>query len=68
MKTFIARIDPSDRKWFLVDLRGATMGRVAVRVIDRVTGEEIKCIPPEAMLDTLAGIRAAIGLLLDSNM
>ncbi len=46
MKTFIARIDPSDRKWFLVDLRGATMGRVAVRVADIIRGKDKPVFSP----------------------
>ena len=43
----------------------AGAGRVAVKIVDQVTGQEIKSIPSEGMLRALAAIRAAIGLLLD---
>ncbi|NLJ80899.1 MAG: flagellar protein FlaG [Firmicutes bacterium] len=39
--------------------------RVMVKVIDLATGEVIKEIPPEELLDTVARIRDMIGLLLD---
>lgn len=32
MKTFVPKIDPANRKWYLVDLEGATLGRAAVKV------------------------------------
>jgi uncharacterized FlaG/YvyC family protein len=45
-------------------LRDESSGRVAVRTTDMVTGQT-RTIPPEEMLKALAGIRLAIGLLMD---
>lgn len=39
MKTFIPKIEPANRKWFLVDLNGATLGRAAVQVAQLLTGK-----------------------------
>ncbi len=47
-------------------LRDPVSGRVAVRSIDTVTGE-VRTIPPEVLLLTVANIRQAIGLILDSE-
>jgi uncharacterized FlaG/YvyC family protein len=47
-------------------LRDPASGRVAVRSIDTVTGE-VRTIPPEVLLATMANIRRAIGLILDSQ-
>lgn len=32
MKTFLPKIDPANRRWYLVDLGGVTLGRAAVQV------------------------------------
>ena len=60
-----ARSEPHSQS--LQFVRDPASGRVAVKVVDEVTGEEIKSIPSEGMLRALAGIRAAIGLLLDQK-
>jgi large subunit ribosomal protein L13 len=39
MKTFIPKIDPANRKWYVVDLQGATLGRVAVQVAAMLRGK-----------------------------
>lgn len=41
--------------------------RIMVKVVDMVTQEVIKEIPPEDVLDTAARIREAIGLLIDER-
>lgn len=48
-------------------VRDPASGRVAVKVMDDATGEVVRCIPPEKLLRVLAGIRDAIGLLLDDS-
>ena len=48
-------------------LRDPESGRVAVQVVDSVTGDEIRQIPPEEMMKALASIRKAIGLVLDER-
>lgn len=39
MKTFLPKIDPANRKWYLVDLQGATLGRAAVKVATLLRGK-----------------------------
>ncbi len=39
MKTFVPKIESMDRKWFLVDLEGVTMGRAAVQVANILRGK-----------------------------
>jgi len=39
--------------------------RVVVRVVDTKSGQVIREIPPEKMLDTFTRMEAALGLLLD---
>jgi len=46
MKTLSLKIDPSERKWFLIDLNGATLGRVAVRVADILRGKNKPIFTP----------------------
>jgi uncharacterized FlaG/YvyC family protein len=48
-------------------LRHASSGRVAVRTTEVATGKAYT-IPPEKMLEVIAGIREAIGLLLDRKI
>lgn len=50
MKTFIPQVDPSRRKWYLIDLDGATLGRVAVKVADILRGKDKPIFTPH--LDT----------------
>jgi large subunit ribosomal protein L13 len=50
MKTFIPKVDPTNRKWWVVDLDGATMGRAAVRVANVLRGKDKPIFTPH--LDT----------------
>lgn len=50
MKTFIPKIDPNNRRWYLVDLQDATLGRVAVRVANILRGKNKPVFTPH--LDT----------------
>ena len=50
MKTFIPKVDPSNRKWWVVDLEGETLGRVAVKVADILRGKNKPTFTPH--LDT----------------
>jgi large subunit ribosomal protein L13 len=46
MKTFIPKIDPSQRDWYVVNLEGATLGRVAVQVADILRGKNKPIFTP----------------------
>jgi len=46
MKTFIPKIDSHDRNWFVIDLEGATLGRVAVKVADILRGKNKPIFTP----------------------
>jgi large subunit ribosomal protein L13 len=50
MKTFIPKVDAARRPWHLVDLEGATLGRVAVKVADILRGKNKPIFTPH--LDT----------------
>lgn len=50
MKTFIPKIDSHDRKWYVIDLEGATLGRVAIKVADILRGKNKPIFTPH--LDT----------------
>jgi large subunit ribosomal protein L13 len=50
MKTFIPKVDPTNRKWWVMDLDGATMGRAAVRVANVLRGKDKPIFTPH--LDT----------------
>ncbi|HKK21304.1 MAG TPA: 50S ribosomal protein L13 [candidate division Zixibacteria bacterium] len=50
MKTFIPRIEPNNRKWYLVDLEGARLGRAAVQVAGVLRGKTKPIFTPH--LDT----------------
>lgn len=50
MKTFIPKIDPSNRKWFVVDLEKAILGRSAVKVANVLRGKNKPIFTPH--LDT----------------
>jgi large subunit ribosomal protein L13 len=50
MKTFIPKIDPAIRKWWVVDLEGQTLGRVAVKVATILRGKDKPHFTPH--LDT----------------
>ncbi len=46
MKTIVPKIDPQDRKWYVIDLEGATMGRVAVHVANILRGKNKPIFSP----------------------
>jgi large subunit ribosomal protein L13 len=46
MKTIMPKIEPKDRKWYVVDLDGAIMGRVAVQVADILRGKNKPIFSP----------------------
>lgn len=46
MKTIMPKIEPKDRKWYVVDLDGAVMGRVAVQVADILRGKNKPIFSP----------------------
>jgi large subunit ribosomal protein L13 len=50
MKTFIPKVDPNNRKWVVVDLNGAVLGRAAVKVADMLRGKDKPIFTPH--LDT----------------
>jgi large subunit ribosomal protein L13 len=50
MKTFLPKVDPSHRRWWLVDMDGALMGRVATRVASILRGKHTPLFTPH--LDT----------------
>ena len=50
MKTFIPKVDPNSRNWFLVDLNDAILGRTAVKVADILRGKNKPIFTPH--LDT----------------
>jgi large subunit ribosomal protein L13 len=50
MKTLIVKIDPVQRKWWVVDLAGAKPGRVAIQVADVLRGKNKPIFSPH--LDT----------------
>lgn len=39
MKTFVATPETRDRKWFVVDAEGQTLGRLATRLADQLRGK-----------------------------
>lgn len=67
MKTYLPKIDPNDRNWFVVDLEGATLGRVAVKVADVLRGKNKPIFTPH--IDTGDHVIAvnARGLKLSGN-
>ncbi len=50
MKTFVPKVDPSCRKWCLVNLDGVILGRAAVTVANRLRGKDKPIFTPH--LDT----------------
>ena len=50
MKTYIPKVDPNARKWHLVDLSGATLGRTAIVVANILRGKDKPIFTPH--LDT----------------
>lgn len=50
MKTFVPKIDPNNRKWFLLDLEDAILGHAAVQVANILRGKNKPIFTPH--LDT----------------
>ncbi len=50
MKTFIPKVDPSRKKWWLVDMQDAILGRAAVKVATVLRGKHTPLFTPH--LDT----------------
>ena len=46
MKTYIPKIDSSNRKWHLVDLNGVVLGRTAVKVANILRGKDKPIFTP----------------------
>lgn len=50
MKTFMPKVDPGRRKWYVVDLDGVILGRAAVTVANKLRGKDKPIFTPH--LDT----------------
>jgi len=50
MKTYIPKADEIKRRWFVVDLEGATLGKAAIKVADILRGKNKPIFTPH--LDT----------------
>ena len=50
MSTYIPKIAPAERKWFLLDARGQVLGKLAVKAADILTGKRNAAYTP--FLDT----------------
>lgn len=46
MKTYLPKIDSSNRKWHLVDLNGVVLGRTAVKVANILRGKDKPIFTP----------------------
>ena len=46
MKTYLPKIDSSSRKWHLIDLNGAVLGRTAVKVANVLRGKDKPIFTP----------------------
>lgn len=49
-KTYLPKVDPDGRKWHVIDLEGAAIGRIAVQVADILRGKNKPIFTPH--LDT----------------
>ena len=50
MKTYIPKVDPQNRKWWVLDLDGVILGRAAIKVADVLRGKNKPIFTPH--LDT----------------
>jgi large subunit ribosomal protein L13 len=50
MKTFLPNVKESDKKWYLIDLNGLTLGRAAIQTADILRGKNKPIFTPH--LDT----------------
>ena len=46
MKTLVVKIEPTNRNWYIVDLKEYQMGRVAVKVADILRGKDKPIFSP----------------------
>lgn len=59
MKTFLPKVDPSSRKWVVIDLEGQTLGRVATRVASILRGKTKPTFTPHLdMGDNVIAVNA----------
>jgi len=59
MNTYIPKVDPNVRKWHLIDLKGAPLGRSAVKVADILRGKDKPIFTPHLdMGDNVVAINA----------
>ncbi len=59
INTFIPKVDPNGRKWHLIDLQGAALGRTAVKVADILRGKNKPIFTPHLDLgDNVVAINA----------
>ena len=67
MKTFVPKIDSTRRQWRIVDLEGAILGRVAVKVADMLRGKDKPTFTPNLDAgDNVVAVNAA-GLRVTGN-
>ncbi|MBD3402477.1 50S ribosomal protein L13 [candidate division GN15 bacterium] len=67
MKTFIPKIDPNSRNWYVVDLKDAILGRAAVQVADILRGKNKPIFTPHIDTgDHVVAVNAA-GLKVTGN-
>jgi large subunit ribosomal protein L13 len=50
MKTYIPKVDPHNKKWWVIDLDGVILGRAAIKVADVLRGKDKPIFTPH--LDT----------------
>ena len=46
MKTYVAKFEPEKRKWYLIDAKGKTLGRVATQVANILRGKNKPTFTP----------------------
>jgi large subunit ribosomal protein L13 len=67
MKTIVPKIEPKDRKWYVVDLQGVILGRAAVEVADVLRGKNKTIFTPHIDCgDNIVAINAS-GLRFTGN-
>ncbi len=60
MKTFVPKLDPATKKWWVVDLEGKTLGRTAVKVATILRGKHKPTFTPHLdMGDCIVAVNAA---------
>lgn len=46
MKTFMAKFEPEKRKWYLIDAKGKTLGRIATQIANILRGKNKPTFTP----------------------